>query len=268
MPEYLGRAAPDAPMRELHRHTFVGVDVSLLAPEEFPGYDTMRELTRALLESSADMSMRVNPQRGLIEVVTANLGGHALPSGATAERQMWIEAIIRDEAGRVVFQSGTLDEHGDIRDGIASHSTKPGTDPQLAYYGQYLIEDAVLNGLTEPGAIEARKRELDGLCDAIIAGGNDAPSDVKVVTFPWEANWQCNRMIAADSSAKHTFDFGSLPRGKYAVELRLLFRTFPPYFLRKLEDIAGLDAAVKTRVPLVTMTRREAMFQVSALQSQ
>ncbi len=268
MPEYLGRATPDAPMRELHRHTFVGVDVSLLAPEEFPGYDTMRELTRVMLESSADVWMQINPQGGLIEVVIANLSGHALPSGAAAERQMWIEAIIRDAAGRVVFQSGTLDDHGDLRDGIASHSSRPGTDPQLAYYGQYLIEDALLKRLTDPGAIEARKRELDELCDAIVVGGNDAPSDVQVVTFPWDANWQCNRMIAADSRAKHTFDFGSLPRGTYALELQLLFRAFPPYFLRKLEEVAGLDVAVKARVPLVTMVRREAMFQVSAISSQ
>ncbi|MCA9544766.1 MAG: hypothetical protein KC613_10265, partial [Myxococcales bacterium] len=46
-----------------------------------------------------------------------------------------------------------------------------------------------------------------------------------------------------------------LPPGEYTVQVRLLFRTFPPYFLRLLEAQSGLDPAVKGRVPVVEMAR-------------
>ncbi|MDP7040029.1 MAG: multiheme c-type cytochrome [Myxococcota bacterium] len=269
MPEYIGQAAPDAPERTLHRHTFVGVDVSLLPPDEFPGYESMRELVRAMLESSAKLDMRMvasqnfeQRQERALEVTISNLTGHALPTGATAERQLWLEIIIKNSAGDIVFESGTLDAHGDIRDGIASHSSRPGTDPQLAYYGQYLIEDQILKSLTDPQEIEERKKALDQACDAIVQGGTNAPAEVKVVTFPWQANWQCNRMIAPDASSKHLFSLQELPAAKYSASLRLLFRTFPPYFLRELEEVGALDAAVKDRVPLVTVAQKEWAFQI------
>jgi hypothetical protein len=269
MPEYIGQAAPGAPERILHRHTFVGVDVSLLPPEEFPGYESMRELVRAMLESSAQLDVKMLPPSSWrsraereIEVTITNLSGHALPTGATAERQLWLEVTIENAAGEIVFESGTLDAQGDIRDGIADHSSMPGSDPQLAYYGQYLIEDQILKALTDAEEIKQRKHELDEACDAIVKGGSEAPAEVKVVTFPWQANWQCNRMIAADASSKHIFRFGELNGKKYRARVRLLFRTFPPYFLRQLEEVGGLDAAVKERVPLVVVAEKDWRFQV------
>ena len=72
------------------------------------------------------ISFDVNTRR--LNVAVENLAGHSLPSGSTADRQMWVETIIRDEAGNIVYESGTLDENDDIRDGLESHSTAPGTD--------------------------------------------------------------------------------------------------------------------------------------------
>ena len=251
MPVYRGKAAPGAPERELHRHTFVGVDVSLLPPEEFPGYEEMREMTRTLLRESARIETQYNQAKSEIEVAVTNLSGHALPTGATAERQLWGELIVRDADNNIVFESGTLDRHGDIRDNISYHSEAPGTDPQLLYHGQFLIEDQTLKSISDEVLAVARKLELDLACNDIIQANEDAPEEVAVVTFPWQANWQCNTMIAPDATSRHQYDLSDLVAGKYTATFRLLFRTFPPYFLRKLEAQGGLDPEVKTRVPTV-----------------
>src|SRR5262249_47254476 len=113
MPKREGVAAVGRRKRTVHEHAFVGVDVSLLPRDEFPGYDEQREKTQALLEQSATLSARAAPEKKRLELEIANLAGHALPSGATADRQMWVELVVTDEAGDTVLESGTLDENGD-----------------------------------------------------------------------------------------------------------------------------------------------------------
>ncbi len=251
MPSYTGQAATDGPERTVHRHTFVGVDVSLLPPEAFPGYDEMRAMTAALLQES--VTMTVEPADGGLAVALENLAGHAVPSGATAERQMWLEVIVRDAAGTTVFESGTLDDNEDIRDGVEGHSLDPGTDPQLVYFGQQLVDAPGLAGLEEGPERDRLIAEADAACLPMGQGAVIADSGVEPVTFPWQASWQCNYMIPPDGVARHRYDLSSLRPGSYDVSIRLLFRTFPPYFLRALEESGGLDPAVKDRVPTVVM---------------
>jgi hypothetical protein len=155
MPAYRAVAGPGGPEREVHRHTFVGVDVSLLPEDEFPGYTQMRDLAAALLAESAELSAAVDPDARTLEVKIRNLAGHTLPSGATADREMWLEVIIRDGEGKVVFESGTLDERGDLRVEDPSHTTRPGTDPQLVLYGQKMYFDP---SLEDPPSDEPRRR--------------------------------------------------------------------------------------------------------------
>ena len=262
MPTYEGRAAADGPVRVLHRHTFVGVDVSLLAPEEFPGYDEMRELTKELLQSAAVMEVQADGSRGELRVSIENLAGHALPSGATAERQMWLEVIVVDADGAEVFASGTLDENGDIRDGVPGHSLEPGSDPQLAYHGQQLLSVA---GLASATGVQ-REDWVAQVEDNCVSMGRGAVRDVAVaqpVAFPWQADWQCNYMIRPDETVEHRYDLAEVPSGDYQVRVRLLFRTFPPYFLRELEVEGGLDPAVATRVPTVVMASDERELTIS-----
>jgi len=251
MPTYRGRAAPGAPERTLHEHRFVGVDVSLLPEDEFPGYHEMREHSAALLRDGAELEVDWDAKGGALEVSITNLAGHAFPSGATAERQLWLEVLVTHANGKTIFESGTLDDNGDLRDEIDSHSLRPGSDPQLAYHGQYLIADPVLKGLEDTQAIEERRAELSRRCGEIPYGGLP---NVRVVSFPWQADWQCNFMIEADETAVHSYQLPPDLTGEHNLRVRLLFRTFAPYFLRLLEDQAGLDPEVNRRVPLVVLS--------------
>lgn len=48
--------------------------------------------------------------------VTNKISGHSLPTGFTAERQLWVSMEIRDPHGRLVLVTGDLDQNGDLRD--------------------------------------------------------------------------------------------------------------------------------------------------------
>jgi len=144
------------PLRHLTDHTFAGPDYSLLPDTEFPEkldwmYETdyrdwrnltphqqrtLSELRRhnrkqlriadekryELLGNAAEISVNA-PQRAAagrkvhMRVDVHNkVSGHSFPTGFTAERQLWVEVVVRDPAGAVVFASGDLDSNGDLRD--------------------------------------------------------------------------------------------------------------------------------------------------------
>jgi Cytochrome c554 and c-prime len=235
MPTYEGQAAVGGPMRTVHAHTFVGVDVPLVEPDAFPGYDRMRELVTALLQESANLSASFDASTATLNVDIENLAGHRLPSGATADREMWLELIVRDADGEVVFESGTPDARGDLRDDDAHHTLEPGTDPELAVYRQTMTFDPALEDAssTEPA------RNVD---------------------FLWEPNTETSVLVATGGHSRPSYALSALPPGAYQASLRLLFRSFPPHLLRLLEERAGLDPEVKQRVPVVEMERLQLDF--------
>ena len=95
MPSYVGSAAKDGPDRLVHDHTFVGVDVSLLPEDEFPGYWELRKKTAELLSTAAVMDAKFMDAQGQLQVRISNRTGHGLPTGATADRQMWLRIRFR-----------------------------------------------------------------------------------------------------------------------------------------------------------------------------
>lgn len=261
MPEYEGVAAKDGPVRTVHRHTFVGVDVSLLPEDEFPGYHEIRALAAQMLKSAVDMQVHFDPDDPAIVVDLQNLAGHALPSGATAERQMWIEIIVRDDDGQQVYASGLLDANGDLFEGVDGHSLAPGSDPDLAYFGQQLVSVPKLATAETSEQRAAILAEVEAACRPQALGAVDPDGPAVPVPFPWQADWQCNSMIPPDGSATVRYPLAGLEEGFHSATVRLLFRTFPPYFLRELERLAGLDPAVKDRVPIVEMATAAVGFR-------
>jgi len=140
-------------------HTFGGPDYSMLPDTEFPykldwmyevDYRNWKQLTpyqqrtlsqlrrenRRQLRIADDKRYEVLRNAAEIRVkapqaarpgerlkirvdVTSKIAGHSFPTGFTAERQAWVEVLVRDAGGRVIFHSGDLDPNGDLRD---SHS--------------------------------------------------------------------------------------------------------------------------------------------------
>ena len=148
--------------------------------------------------------------------------------------------------------------------GVEGHSQSPGSDPQLLYFGQQLVKIAGMSDAESETEKEALRTQASSECTPISVGAVAAGGSLTPVSFPWQADWQCNYMIPPDGVATHSYDLSQLAPGDYSASVRLLFRTFPPYFLRKLEALAELDEAVKARVPTVEMAAAQLSLTISA----
>lgn len=102
---------PDSPVRRVHDHRMVGVDLALTT---FPDKDDQRKRVQAFLDDAVDARLCVNQDASgtsaNIEVtLTTELVGHAWPSGSNQDRRAWIElTAYRGDA--VIFESGHVPE--------------------------------------------------------------------------------------------------------------------------------------------------------------
>lgn len=221
-----------APDRTVHDHSFVGVDHPLDVP---PDEDPQRAVREQFLASAATLSAKLT--RGELTVTIENSGtGHNLPTGLAFARQMWLEVDARDADGARVFSSGRVndvtDDLCDSRSLSQVHLTAHfrgcdgGIDDNLVNFQQQLVEridnddrkESVLQRLR--GGVVARVRPVDG-----------------------------QKLDPIVPEASRTFVY-KLPETAQAARVRLLFRSFAPYFLRTLA--AGQPDGEKPRLaPLV-----------------
>jgi hypothetical protein len=206
MPVYSGEAAVGGPIRDVHRHHFIGVDVPLV---DFPGRDETMALVADLLSKS--VSIQVSAPASIpvdqpfkIEVTVINdQAGHNVPTGTSFERQMWLEVLVRDlSSGQYIFETGTLDENEDLRD---RHS------------------DAVQNGTV---AVDT----------ALKTFGSKAYKNGQETPFFWEADEVRHNTIAAFDAQTVEYDLPApATSGTLDLTVRLRFRAFAPHLLRMLE---------------------------------
>ncbi len=205
MPAYQGRAAVGGPSRTVHRHTFVGVDVPLV---DFPGREQATALVRDLLQNAISLKVTAPSQLKRGEELPASVQiindktGHSVPSGAVFERQMWLEVILLDPLrGDVLFESGTLDDNGDL---LNSKS------------------EAVRAGIVP--------------ADSNLALYHGTPyRNGEETLFFWEADAIRENTIPAFSSSTAEYRMPlSMATSTVQLQIRLRFRSFPPYLLRAI----------------------------------
>lgn len=205
MPTETGPAAADGPTRTLHDHRFVSIDVPLVT--DFWSADEAAdraERTEAFLTGIAALELEATPGDGELDVVLTVdnlLDGHSLPTGSTFIRELWVELVVTDADGAVVYETGTLDENGDLR-GYWSE-LDPYGDPDLIYFASGLID-----------------------------------ADGEPTLFPWAATEHWNAAIPAGYSRTVAWfvDTSTSP-GPLTLSARLRLRPLPPHLLR----LAGLE---------------------------
>lgn len=89
-------------------HHFVGAQYHLVGLRD----PQRKEMSIDLLKTSAQLDLSLT-EKGNLNVKVANVGaGHNLPTGASDFRQLWLDVSVKDASGKVVLQSGALDDAG------------------------------------------------------------------------------------------------------------------------------------------------------------
>jgi len=197
MPVYSGQAAVGGPPRaELHRHWFAGVD---LAFTDFPDTAASRVRATELLQNAAtlDVLAPLTAAPGdtfMVTVgVTNHATGHALPSGTSFSRQMWIE-ITATAGAETVYRSGQLDANQDLLD--AHSEIAPNGDPDLFLFTSEL-----------QGGDDVSVFSATGIQEHLLA--------------PFVREAKSYRVPVPATAA-----------GQVDIQVRLRFRPFPPYKAR------------------------------------
>ncbi len=125
-PDNPGKAAAGAKERpHIFTHYFVGAN----AVPELVKSKAHRQMAVERLKNAARVSLITKGDwqagsKASVEVKVENIGaGHKLPTGLTEVRQCWLRVAVTDASGKVVFQSGRLDEAGKIADGAVIYNT-------------------------------------------------------------------------------------------------------------------------------------------------
>jgi hypothetical protein len=235
-----------APNRQVHDHSFVGVDYPL---DVVAKRDPQRPKRAALLANAAAFTLdetRADQKNLALKLSIENRTGHSLPTGFAFARQIWIELIVKDAAQNVVFSSGVVAKgdddlcdnatFGDVQNqlrGFVVGCTE--VDNQLVNIQLKLVDKiaalADANGqpvLDEIGDhVLIQSKEGNETFLQHLTGGAVArirPSD--------KANLGSLRPLA-----RKTFGYtiplpGNVRSGSFTA--RLLFRNLPPYWVRAM----------------------------------
>ncbi|MET0339419.1 MAG: multiheme c-type cytochrome [Polyangiales bacterium] len=93
------------PKRNLHVHSWPGVDVAL---SDWPHDEEFRRLTDCVLSMSVTVYAVRSDGRGGFTVMLETQAGHKQPSGASADRRMWLEFVAYNAQNQVVFKTGVI----------------------------------------------------------------------------------------------------------------------------------------------------------------
>lgn len=210
MPTYRGKAAelPDVPERDnIHLHRFIGVDMPLsddfITDEAVE--DELRAEIAALLQSAGAIELEasdsVTPggQIDLFVTVRNLIDAHDLPTGSTFNRQLWVAVTATDGEGNVIYQTGNLDDNGDLRD-YWSELDQFGDNDLLSFASGFLDER-----------------------------GNPT-------VFPWLAAEHISNSLSPLFVRTSTLFVPTTAEtvGPITIEATLRFRSFPPFLLRAL----------------------------------
>lgn len=251
------------PLRRLSDHTFAGPDYSLLPDTEFPckldwmyecdyrdpskltphqqqTLEELRRMNRAklrranekryeLLRNSAKICLR-HPeivrcgQKLHVEVdVISTTAGHSVPTGFTAQRQVWVSVLVRDAAGQVVFASGDLDRNQDLRDDH-SWAVRAGHAPLDEYLLNFQGRNMILqNKGSERSVVVSVNRDQSPL--SILRPAQGLPA-----TLGRAGNFRIGRQSLSPLttvSKSYPVKLPSQP-GPYTVHARLNFRHLEP----------------------------------------
>jgi len=258
---------------EVRTHYFTGIDIALV---DFPGQDKRRrdqngnrigqvQRRKILMESAAELAVSApaNVAAGdtlpIVVHVTNSGTGHNLPSGFSQERQIWVELIVSDGSGDVIYESGTLRDtaHPETGESVPDGNLD---DEDLR---NLVGPDGLSSGVIDPITLEAdvihgpdfnRRHEHPPVNQGLANFGNEfirIPVDQDGVPMRDGDGHFIEEEVFMPFLSTHTNNSFSIPAletadvpydvivptdaiGPIQVTARLRARAFPPRFLRAL----------------------------------
>jgi len=226
------------------------------------GFDEQIALTRSFLGSAASVSVPALVTNGNtleFDVEVTNNAGHKVPS-AYPSRRAWLHVAVKDDAGRIIFESGKPDPRGYISsddtrlkaDCMAGHKLD-GFDSSLCYEphrdvindeSQVAIYETVLgdvNGNITHTLLQGSQYLKD---NRIPPAGftNSKAATIEAQTIPvgvaGDENFNC--VSAGEGCGKDTVHYQVNTEGQtgpYTVEARLLYQATQPGFVDGMHNV-------------------------------
>jgi hypothetical protein len=207
MPAREGPAAEGGPIRTVHNHRWRGVaavvrglfitDEAVLAELD----EDIDDLLQSSAEVNLDLpqSVLAGAQLDMLVRIANKITGHSLPTGTTFVRQFWLALTVTDSTGKILYQTGHLDDNGDLRN--LWSQVDPFGDPDLITLASEFLDE------------------------------HGQP-----VLFPWLAVEHVSRAIPALHERAYTL-FPLIPEdavGPLTVNAALKFREFAPFLFEAL----------------------------------
>ena len=257
-------SVPGMPDREHANHNFTAVSIALNTDPAFPQVDsfdvngdgvleTQSDRREQMLQAACTMVVGSGTTKKILAAtdtlvlafdITNTGAGHDVPSGFSQEREMWVELTVTDASGTSLYQSGYLVD--------SAHDSTGETQPDGLLQDEdllhrlYDIDPDTLGGSILPGP-DADQRP-NGVNLGLVYFNNDFEyidpntGETSVVLTPFHANHVNNdRAIAAFETRQALYEIPIDPailQGDVTVTARLLYRAFPPKFLRLLNHHA------------------------------
>lgn len=204
-------------VRRRHDHDFAGVDTALI---DWPGKERQLELIQAALDRTVLATLCVGENAGstTVQVNLENVAaGHAFPSGATADRRVWVEVVAR-QGGTEIWSKGAIADDEVVQDAVDA-------DPTL-----FTLYDTLLDEQGEPTHFFWEAADTTG--------------ELLMPPWPGQSDPQDNHInrqwIVADQQVDE-------------VEMKIHIRPMPLDLLDELVDEGRLDPAVRDAMPTLSL---------------
>jgi hypothetical protein len=174
----------------------------------------MLEQISVLLKNAVELSdveMDRSGEKPILSVTMQSLtSGHNVPTGFTSERQLWLDVVVKNTAGIVLFSSGQLDSYGDLYD---LHSWEVSADPTK-------LDEQLVN-LQSKNKMRYGELELPNTTETV---------------FPFDADYIEKHSLRPLEKCVVSYELPqSLAQQSLQIEVQLKYRNLPPYILRDLQ---------------------------------
>ena len=239
---------PNAPSRPRSSHLFTGPDYSLLhaygqaalglSDQDFRELVVkLRQNRETLFHNAAIMTVRcpltIKPggKLSLAVSITNSGAGHNLPTGFAAERQVWLEVILRDADRKKLFVSGDFDQNLDLRDDESLqviNGSIPKDRDLFNLQAEFILQD--FRG-TQTAAPSTTNRLLSPAPFLI-----PAPIPASITGHPSADRIFKNGIPPfATRTGRYTIAVPVGVKGPLSLSVRLRYRNLPPHLLHVLQ---------------------------------